>query len=302
MKKIFLFILLTICLLGFSTTAETPFMNVSLEADTDYILYRGDVIECRINYTDIDSIGLSSVELFIDFSDGLRYNSDATATGLSEEWSLWPPSMDNGLLKIGVVDDSAVTPGVSDFEIKFSFTVVSDSFSNEYVKIAEHYAYDFDINSVENVGGNISAIEFAVNVPQAKVENLGASLRINNVPAIRFGMKCLTLPENAECGILVIESAKLDGELTATSEGVIILDADIKLSDDVLTTEAFEITSSNTKYTFRPFAILKTFDGENFVVYFDTLERSAEDIAKMSLETETDSTKRTLLEAFCTST
>ena len=302
MKRILVFLLVFAFALSVGIYAEDTFLNFEFSTNAQSVHEKGDVIECTVSYKDINEKGLSSVELYVEFSDGLEYNSDASAKGLAQEWALWTPSVEGRTLKIGVVDDSAVTPGVDDFEIHFSFTVTSDTFSREYISLSEYYIYDFDINAVENPKADIKASSFVVNLPEASVDNLGASLRINNTPALRFGVKCNTLPENADLGILVAKTESLDAELTHSTSGVTVLDADVKLSDGAYTTSAFEISSNSEKYTFRPFAGLKMEDGNTYFVYFAPLERSAEDVARAALERETDSEKRTLLEGFSSGT
>lgn len=298
MKKILLFLLIFTLAFSIGISADEPFLEFSFSTNADAVHTKGDVIECVISYKDINEKGLSSAELFIEFSDGLAYNSDAVATGLADEWSLWSPSVDGGVLKIGIVDDSATTPGVSDFEIKLSFTVVSDSFSRQYIGLSEYLIYDFDINAVETVKADIKEASFVVNLPEASLENVGAALRLNNTPALRFGVRKEALPENAEIGVIAIESDKLEGELTHSSEGALLFDADLELASGVFTTSPMEISSNSEKYTFRPFAGLKMEDGNVYFVYFEPLERSAVDIATSELDAETDGTKRALLEGF----
>lgn len=299
MKKIFLFILVTVCLLGLCAAAETPFLEFSFKVDADGALAKGDVVECSVTYRNIAPTGLSSAELFISFSDGLKFNSDAHATGLADGWALWEPSMEGEMLKIALVDDSAVTPGKEDITVTFSFTVVSDEFSSEYINLSEYYIYDFDINAVDNVFESIENASFVVNCPEVSVENLGASLRINNTPALRFGVSAGEIPDGAVLGVLVLEG-ETDEELTHAIQGA--KEYAVKRMGDVYVTDALEINSFEKNYTFRPFVLFCLDGGVSHCVYFDSLTRSAKTVAEAELETETDGKKIELLKAFCTGT
>lgn len=302
MKKILFCILTVICTIALTATAETPFLKFEFSCNASDNLQKGDCVECTVKYTDINDTGLSSVEFIVAFSDGLEFNNDAAATGLESGWALWRPNVGDGSVRLAAVDETAVTPGKSDIEITFSFTVTSDNVSREYVQLTENYVYDFNTNEIDSFTSEVSHAPFWVGIPEIRVENAGASLRINKAPALRFGLKYDTLPEDTVIGVLVSESAEVDGELTHSSPSAKELSADVQIADGFFSTDAFEISSNTVKYTFRPFVILSMGDGGAYYMYFEALERSASDIAAAELETETDEKTQEILKGFISGT
>ena len=298
MKKILFCILTVVCVITLTAGAQSPFLRLEFSCDPGENPQKGDVVTCTVRYTDINEAGLSSIEFSVDFSDGLEFNNDAVATGIPSGWELWKPNVSENGVKFAVVDDTVVTPCKNDIEITFSFTVASDKVSREYVQLTESYIYDFDTNEVGDIDSSISHSPFMTNIPDVSVENVGASLRINKSPALRFGLKYDVLPDGAKVGVLVCETAKLDGELTHSTTLSKELDAVNKVSDGFYCTNAFEISSNFEKYTFRPFVMLPMSDGGEYYLYFDALERSASDVAAAELEDETDETLREILKGF----
>jgi len=302
MKKILICILTLICVIAFTATAEEPFLKFEFSCDAGEKLQNGDTVVCRAKYTDINDKGLSSVEFAVAFSDGLRFNNDAAATGLENGWVLWNPNVGDGSVRFAAVDETVVMAGKKDIEITFSFTVISDSISNEYVQLVENYAYDFDMNEVTDFTSSLSHNPFWVGLPKVSVENAGASLRINKTPALRFGLKYEALPEDARAGVLVCESDKLEGELNHSTASSKELFSDNKIKDGFYSTDALEITSNTEKYTFRPFVMLETSDGGEYYMYFEPLERSAADIAASELAVESDEEVQEILKGFISGT
>ena len=301
MKRLLFCVLTLLCLITLLASAEEPFLKFEFSHDASESVQKGDTVVCTVKYSDIDPLGLSSVELTVEYSDGLEYNRDASATGLQSAWTLWEPNVSEDSIKFGIVDDSVITPGVKDMTLTFSFKVISEGFDGEYIRITENNIYDFDINEVKNVAESINAPVFVSNLPETSIENKGASLRINNSPALRFGAEITSIPANAEYGMLVIESDKLVGELTHSTENVDLLELK-PLAENVFVTDACAIASNTDSYTFRPFVKLVTDSGNDYYLYFNTLERSAEQVALAELETETDAEKVKMLKAFCSDT
>ncbi|MBR5460398.1 MAG: hypothetical protein IKV53_05980 [Clostridia bacterium] len=301
MKRLLFCVLTLLCLITLLASAEEPFLRFEFSHNVAESVQKDDTVVCTVKYSDINPLGLSSVELTVEYSDGLEYNRDASATGLQSAWTLWEPNVSDNSIKFGIVDDSVVTPGVNDMTLTFSFKVIADGFDGEYIRIAENNIYDFDINEVESVAEDINAPAFVSNLPEMSVENKGASLRINNAPALRFGAEITSIPANAEFGMLVSESDKLDGELTHSTENADLLELK-PLAENVFATEAFAIASNTKSYTFRPFVKLVTDSGSDYYVYFDSLERSAEQVALAELEIENDAEKVKMLKAFCSNT
>lgn len=301
MKRLLFCVLTLLCLITLLASAEEPFLKFEFSHDASESVQKGDTVVCTVKYSDIDPLGLSSVELTVEYSDGLEYNGDASATGLQSAWTLWEPNVSEDSIKFGIVDDSVITPGVKDMTLTFSFKVISEGFDGEYIRITENNIYDFDINEVKNVAESINAPVFVSNLPETSIENKGASLRINNSPALRFGAEITSIPANAEYGMLVIESDKLVGELTHSTENVDLLELK-PLAENVFVTDACAIASNTDSYTFRPFVKLVTDSGNEYYLYFNTLERSAEQVALAELETEKDAEKVKMLKAFCSDT
>lgn len=302
MKKIFFCIISILCIVAFAAGAETPFLEFSFSHDATETAVKGDVINCTVSYKNIDPVGLSSIELLVSYSDGLVFNNDCASSELDENWAVWQPNVSKNSVKIGIVDESAVTPGTSDIILTFSFTVTSESFTGEFIRLSKNYVYDFNINEVNNISSDVKNASFAANVPEVKLENKGASLRINNTPALRFGAELVEIPRDAKYGILVSESDELEGELTHSSLSATDLELNNKISDSLYSTAAFAISSNVEKYTFRPYAILKMSDGSDYFVYFEAFERCAQDIARAELEAIPDSANKALLESFLTNT
>ena len=298
MKKILFCILTVLCILTLTTGAETPFLKFEFSHNGAEVLKKGDSVVCKVKYSDINSEGLSSAEFVIHHSNGLEFNNDAVATGLESGWSLWKPNVKDGSVRFAIVDDTTVVPGRNNFEITFSFTVKSDKFSKESLSVSDNYIFTFNGEEINDFPTETPPDFFLVSMPEVTLENAGASLRINNTPALRFGVKYDTLPEGAELGVIVSESDKLDGELTHSSSAAHILDVGNNISDGFYCTDAFEISSNSEKYTFRPYVKLELADGNGYYLYFDALERSAADVALAELDTETDPQLREMLDSF----
>lgn len=303
MKRFLFFILAFVCIFAVAASAEEKFLDFEFSHSAADGKASSDVIECVVNWKNVSDPGLSSVELVIEHSDGLRFGGDCKVTGLADGWALWDPNVKENSVKIALVDDTAVTAGFSDMTLTFTFIVEGEDFSSEYIKLSENYISDFDLNDVTELS-RVSILDgsFVVNMPKISLENLGASLRINNTPALRFGVRAQEVGEGIEIGIIYSESAVLTGELTHSSPSAMNVVRLNSLGDGVYTTGAVKLSSNTQKYTFRPYAKLKLVDGSDYYVYFETLERSGETVARAVLETETNEEKRAILESFCSDT
>lgn len=292
MKKIVcIFAIFVFCAFTITGSANEPFLSFEFQSSTHNAVYKGDVVECSVKFGDIQEPGLSSVELLFSYSEGLLFNNDCTGVGFCQDFELWEPNVDlqNRTVKIVAIDESVVTPCKSDFEIKFSFTVTAEELGVEHIKILKRIISDFDVVEREDIKESIFEEGFVVNVP--RVENIGASLRVNNTPSLRFGARAED-SQNYEIKMLVCEGT-LD-ELTCDTEGAQIYT--LNKTGELLSTEPVEFTANSKEYTFRPFVTLP--DGH--VVYYEALTRSAEYVAKRELAVETDKKIRELLSTFCT--
>ena len=296
MKKTKLFLAISFAILVFSfvSFATSPFLKASFDVSCVSALKKGDTVTCTFKCEDITATGLSSFEIFIKYSDGLAFKNDCAVSALPDGWTLWEPYDQNGVLKIGVVDESVENACFDDVEVTLSFEVETDKASEEYVKVSECYFYDFDLNERVDVDKDFKDVSFDVNKAEFQVKNLGASLRLNNTPALRFGAEIDEI--KGEAGMIVIEKDKLSGELTRESEGARDFKFSSPLKDNVYTTEAVEISSLDTEYVFRPYVIYTPEnETEPVCVLFETLSRSARQVATKALEVETDGEKKQLL-------
>ncbi len=292
--KLFLSLFLVILAFSFMALADTPFLKASFYCSDVSGLKKGDTVDCTFKCEDITSSGLSSFEIFIAYSDGLVFNGDCKTSALPSGWTLWEPNDKDGVVKIGVVDESVVNACFDDVEVTLSFTVETEEFSQGYIKVSECYFYDYDLNERGDFDTDFNEASFYVNASEIQVENLGASLRLNNTRALRFGAKIDNF--KGEAGMVVILKDKLSGELTRESDGALVYKFSAPLYDNVYTTEPMEISSLDTEYVFRPYVLyIPENETEPVCVYFETLSRTALDVAQKALETETDSVKKGFL-------
>lgn len=292
--KLFIFSFLIVLAFSFMALAEEPFLKASFECSSVSSLKKGDTVECTFKCEDITSSGLSSFEIFIEYSDGVRFNGDCKTSALPNGWVLWEPSVKNGVVKIGVVDESVVNACFDDVEVTLSFTVETENTADEFIKVSECCFYDFDLNERVDVKKDFKDVSFSVNASEIQIENLGASLRLNNTPALRFGAKIDNL--KGEAGMIVISKDKLSGELTRESVGAVLYEFSAPLYDNVYTTSPIEIASLEEEYVFRPYVIYTPEnETEAVCVYFETLSRAGLDVAKAAFEVETDDIKKQLL-------
>ena len=286
MKKVLMLVML-LCVFAVSGLGNEPFLTLEFSHNATNNTKIGDKIDCVVSVSEIKAPGISSFEFNVAISDGLAFNNDETSEGLEKPWAVWAPNTNTeGLVKFAVVDESAETSGMQDFKIKFSFTVTEENLSFEELSLFEYHVYDFDMNEKDNVEISLSNDRFAVNAPN--IENLGASVRLNNTPAIRFGAKIDFLPDEIECGMLVGEGENI----THNTADVVIYE--LKKDGELFTTEPVEINSKTKAYTFRPF--VRTNSGE--YVYYEELSRSAKDVAEFAGKVETDESKKTLISYF----
>jgi hypothetical protein len=146
-------------------------------------------------------------------------------------------------------------------------------------------------------------------------ENLGAALRINNTPALRFGMRVekdeiftetfgskYNSSSSMKFGIVSINKASLKGEL-----GVETKDARVKIietpfsetSSEIIFVDTIENFSENTtEYVFRPFVKYENQNGEEIYYYGDVKTRSAKYVASAELKSTVDENKKKLLNNF----
>ncbi len=304
MKKFLFFIVLTLCiLLGASAVADEPLLEVSFSNNAADTISKGDVVVYTLKCENIKEPGLSSYDLIFDYSEGLSYNNDCSVASLPEGWVLWDPVDKNGEVRVGVIDESVVSAGFDNMELTLSFTVISEDFTEESVVLSQRDFYDFDLNLREDYTFADTTAGFFANMPDVTLENIGASLRLNHTPALRFGAKLSGESEGIVFGMLVCESDKLEGELSHTTDEAKVYTFTKPLFDNTYSTPAIEVSSNTEKYTFRPFVTFTTKNTQKSVnILFDELSRSVLDVAQLALENETDSSKTELLGAIISGT
>ena len=300
MKKLILSLFILICLVTLTAGADTPFLNFEFGHGNTENLVKGDTVDFTFEINDIQEPGLSSIEMVIVHSDGIKFDK-ATAEGLVSGWTIWDPNVSDGTVKLAIVDDTVVTPGLSDITLTVSFTVDTDEYKKQSVKLSELYIYDFDINEVTDFSKKVDEAEFFVNTPEYSLVNKGASLRVNNTPALRFGAQAVSLPSDVSVGMLYCKTSELYGELTHSAQNAKALELK-QLSGDVYVTDAVGFESNTEKFTFRPYVEIINGDGSKTYVYYDTLERSAEQVALAELESGVTSDMEEKLKGFCSNT
>ncbi len=306
MKKILFLItcvLLFVCISS-STLADEPILEVDFSHNGADTLKKGDVVTCTLTCENIKSPGLSSFDLVFNYSDGLQYNYDCATSPLPDGWVLWDPAVKENEIRVGVIDESVVSAGFDNIELTLSFTVVSDSFTEENITLEKRDFYDFDLLLREDYTYTETAESFVVNLPKVSVENIGASLRLNSTPALRFGARIENFgTKGSVFGMLVCPSDKLSGELTHTTPDAKVYTFTSALFDKTFSTPAVEVSSIDEEYTFRPFVKFTTENtNKAYHILFDSVERSAKDVATLALEGETDEERISLLNGILSGT
>lgn len=336
MKKRILSMLLTVvmlasvaCVAFAAGGVETPmvpigslgqkrsFATVRLTSNADSIVYIGDIVQFTTNITEIESEGLSSVNVVYTFSEGLSFNNDVKIIGAPEGWSATAPVVSNNVLSFTVSGATAVVNRTLDFT--FSFTVVGRSGSELSVAMSDVELYNGNGNKETKFDKKVLNSTFSTEAAVPNMSNIGASLRINNTPALRLGMLVtkdskfnkyfpsgeFIYSENADVkfGMVIIEESKLNGDLKVTTAN-----ATSKIFETAFSSNVNEVvfvhtinnvTDYDKSYVFRPFVMYREAgESEYTYSYGDVRTRSAKKVAELELVSEVSTKKIELLKKF----
>lgn len=296
---------------------NTSTVNVKLSSDADRFVHSGGRVTYTTGISDIYNVKLSKAELTYTYSDGIVFEDDVKVIGLPEGWEISGLVNSNNVLSFTVADGSGSSPITGrDLDITFSFIVATVSGSQQSVNLSEVVLYD-ELGDTIRYSKKVSNNTFTTEASIPTVENIGASLRINNIPALRFGMTVakderfgIVFPDGFDAsskemkfGLLLVEKNKLFGELTVNTASV----------TDVVFTEEFSSTNNeivfvytlndvkdySKEYAFRPYVMYReTPNGAYQYHYGETRTRSAKSVAEMELLSETSTKKIEMLKKF----
>ncbi len=298
----------------------TTSIPVKLSSDADSYAYSGDSVTFTTNVSEIGEDGISKADFEYNYSDGLVFNNDVRMIGLPDGWVISRAINANNKLSFTVSDESGENPILyRDIDITFSFKVSTVSGSQQSVSFSKIALYDKDGIFIDRVSEKIANNTFTTEASIPEVSNIGASLRINNAPALRFGTtvskdECFfrafeggnfAYSSNADMkfGMLIIDNSSLRGELTVATAGVteVIFDETFsETNNELLFVYTLENVTNYTKnYTFRPFVVYReTSGGEYKYHYGESKTRSARTVAQMELRSETSNKKIEMLNKF----
>ena len=300
---------------------ETPIIPVSpientkvtLTSDADSPVLAGTAVEFTTKIEGISkSNGITSGHFSYDYSDGLEFAGDVYLSG-APGWTVSGITDENNTLSFDIEGEEIT----STFAVRFTFNVAVAPTSRQSVKLDTASLYDTKSNRVV-VTKNSSNNSFSVESVVPDFDNLGASVRINNEPAIRFGMRVekddvykkafgsgsysYSSSDKIKFGMLCIAKDALDGVLTIDTKGVYVKNFKETFIDNsnelVFVYEIDPIGSKTYSYATRPFISYELDNGEVVYFYGVTKTRNAEYVAQTELKSETDAAKKELLNKF----
>ena len=318
---LFLALVMTLSFTVFSAPIETPILpinptvdaSVKLTSDAGSSVLAGTAVNFTTQVSDVPkSSGIASAYFSYDYSDGLEFDGDVTLSGLPG-WEVSDITDSNGNLSF-TISGPAIT---STFAVKFTFNVAFNTTSRLSLALDSVRLYDGDGDKV-TAKKSSSNCSFGVKSVVPFFENKGASIRINNTPAIRFGMRVekdtvyksefgsgsysYSSSDKVKFGMLCIAKDALSGELTVDTKNaqkIIFKTPLIDNSDELVFVHVVDNLGSYVmEFVTRPYIEYKADNGETVYFYADTTTRSAEYVAKTELERTTDSAKRELLNKF----
>lgn len=333
MKKQFTAILLTVMLLFSMATfifaaggVELPMipiggttsLTVKLSSDTNGTVLSGEDVVFTTGISEIGTEGLSKVELSYTYTNGLEFRNDVKVIGIPSGWEISEITNENNVISFSVSDATGENPvSGRDLDITFSFRVASVSGSQLSVNFSDLSLYNKYGETVTRLTKRVTNNTFTTEASIPNIRNIGASLRINNDPALRLGMIVSkdarfirAFPDgfkadNADVkfGMLVIEETKLRGELTVKTSGVtqeIFKESFSESTNEIIFVHTVNnVTNYKKNYVFRPFVMYReTPDGEYMYHYGEAKTRSAKTVAEMELLSETSAKKIEMLNKF----
>lgn len=296
---------------------NTTTVSVKLSSDADELVHSGGRVVYTTCISNLYDVSLSKADFRYTYSDGIVFQNDVKVIGLPEGWSITTPVNSNNSLSFTVKDDSgknAITG--RDLDVTFSFKVAAVSGSQQFVTLSDAILYDESGDTI-NLSMKTTNNTFTTEATIPHVKNIGASLRINNTPALRLGMTVAKDerfgivfpdgfdPESSEMkfGMLVIEKNKLSGELTVNTSSAVkeLFTQEFSSTNNeiVFVYTIDEVKSFTKEYVFRPYVMYReTPDGEYQYHYGETRTRSAKTVAEMELLSETSTKKIEMLKKF----
>lgn len=299
------------------SVTEKAKVTVELASDAKETVIGGETIVVGTEFTDIPKDRVSTATITYNYSDSFTFNNDVVIKGVSGA-SVTNITDNNGVLKIGVNGLSSTS---SPFALEFSFKLIDkpeESASISLKSVSAKSGKDKDIV----VSYREKSVSFTTETVVPEFSNLGAALRINNDPALRFGLRVekdaeyvkamgganfsYSADNKMQFGMLTIQKSELIGELTVDTNG-----AHNEVFKAVLAESSSEIvfaytienfapntTINTTAYVIRPYVSYKTESGDTIYYYGEVKERTAKFIAEIELQSETDTKKINLLNKF----
>ena len=301
-----------------NTPAETSFALVTLVSDSDSSVHEGQRITFTTTISEINEDGISRAEIEYAYTGAFTYLENFYASGLPEGWSAVSSKTSYGKLLITLNKNDSVKNLTSNATLTFSFEVDPEANAEMSIGFGRVNLYDAFGEEINLFDKKVYKCSFSAYTATPAFNNIGASLRINNIPALRFGVVVtkdsvfdkyfengdFSYSEDAEVkfGMLLIPTSKLEGELkrdNPLARVEIFESAFSENSNDVVFTMVENnVTDYKVSYTFRPFMMHKNPDGTYTYIYGDTLSRSAEGVAKAELLHATDEVVKYLLQKF----
>lgn len=312
--------MLMIFSLTVTAAIETPIIpinptetaSITLSSNADSKVLAGSSVEFTTRVEGISSSGVASAHLVYNYSDCLEFDGEVVLNGLPG-WTVSDLKDENNTLSFDISGPEIR----SDFAVKFTFNVSLAPTPRPSVRFDSAYLYSEEgriVNATKSSSNNSFNVESVV----PSFDNLGASLRINNTPALRFGMMVkkdevyksafgngsysYSSSDKIKFGMLCIAKDKLDGALTVDTEGVYVKNFTSALIDntnEVVFVYQYDNLGSNTmEFVTRPFITYELDNGEKVYFYGAVKTRSAEYVAEVELKSETDSKKKELLKKF----
>ena len=312
----------TIYTYGAGDVLETPMIPIITTAtkvrfsstNAGSTVIAGSSVNFKTEFSGLPQGGLSSIEVSYSFSDSFIFNDDITLLG-APGWEVSDLSYDNGSLSFTA---SGRSPLKSAFAANFSFAVSKNPTSSLEVTLDSVKLFDGEGDEVKRFDKYSNNNHFSAKSAVPLFENLGAALRINNTPALRFGMRVekddvykeafgsgdykYSSNDKIKFGIVYIYEDALTGELLVDNTKAHVVDMRTPVSENsneivfAVTIENFP--TNKTNYVIRPFASFENDEGEVTYFYGDEKVRSAEYVAEIELVNTTDETKKALLEKF----
>lgn len=295
------------------TTPTTTPAEVRLTSDVDGTVRGGTTVNFTTEISKLPTKGVSSVELVYTYSDSLEFNGNITTSGLPAGFEISEYTDKNNKISFNI---SSSNTAQSTFTVSFSFDVAINPTSDLYVKLYTVSLKDGDAKSVD-VKVSTSTVYFEADSIVPLFEHIGASLRINNTPALRFAMRVekddaykslkgtgkytYSSGDTLKFGMLYIPESKLTGELEVDTK-----DAHKEIFKSAFTDNANELvfaytvenfSGNTTNFVTRPFIIYES-NGEILYFYGEAKVRSASQVAKAELKSTTDTAKKAMLNKF----